>query len=90
MLRRYALPAWLWVRPPMPDLTPDRLYAYLDALFQAEGLRRVAARLSPGGVVLVDDCDPGNDYPGAMRCYRRFVREQNRPMSMGVVRGSSV
>jgi O-methyltransferase len=54
------------------------------------GLSRAVARLAPGGVALVDDCDPGNDYPGALAGYRRFARERNRReeffMGMGIVR----
>jgi O-methyltransferase len=53
-------------------------------------LCRVAARLEPGGIVLVDDCDPTDDYAGALVGYRRFVSERDFPeeyfMAMGVVR----
>jgi len=56
-------------------------------------LCRVAHRLEPGGIVLVDDCDPANDYAGALVGYRRFVTERDLPeeyfMTMGIVRGGS-
>ena len=208
VLRRYALPALLRLRPPTPELRPDRLYAYLDALYQRrevpggvvevgcfrggttrlayrflqqvqpsrryvavdtfagfadqqfehdrrrgtpdrlrtgfrmndvgavrrfldadgcagvelvdgdiatlpdsalpetiavclldvdlelptyEGLCRVVARLAPGGITLVDDCDPGNDYSGALAGYRRFAGERAHGeeyfMEMGIARG---
>ncbi len=205
-VRRYALPALLRLRRPAPELRPDRLYAYLDALYQrrdvagavvevgcfrggttrlayrflqevhpsrryvavdtfagfvdrhfehdralgtanrratgfglnqlgavrrsldADGCRsvelvegdiatlpdgllprqvavclidvdlevptyaslsRLVPRLAPGGIALVDDCDRGNDYPGALAGYRRFVGERSREeyvMDMGVAR----
>lgn len=54
------------------------------------GLSRVVDRLTPGGVVLVDDCDPQNEYAGALVGYRNFVRERKLPeeyfMRMGLVR----
>ena len=53
-------------------------------------LSRVFERLEPGGVILVDDCDPLNDYAGALVGYRNFVGERQLPeeyfMGMGVVR----
>lgn len=58
-----------------------------------EGLCRVVDRLGPGGMVLVDDCDPAGDYVGALAGYRRFASERGLPeeyfMSMGLVRGLS-
>lgn len=54
------------------------------------GLRRITPRLSREGVVLVDDCHPGDDYAGAGAAYRRFMAERDEPeeyfMGMGVVR----
>ena len=56
------------------------------------GLCRVADRLAPGGIVLVDDCDPGCDYPGALMGYRRFASEHDMPeeyfMTMGILRSA--
>ena len=53
-------------------------------------LSRVFDRLERGGIVLVDDCDPLNDYAGAVVGYRTFVGERQLPeeyfMGMGVVR----
>ena len=54
------------------------------------GLSRVVDRLAPGGVILVDDCDPLSDYAGALAGYRRFADERSLPeeyfMTMGLVR----
>ncbi|MDP8911014.1 MAG: class I SAM-dependent methyltransferase [Actinomycetota bacterium] len=63
-----------------------------------EGLRRMHPRLVPGGTILVDDCPPGHNWPGARIGYSRFVSEHDLPeryfMGMGVVdapaRASSV
>ena len=55
-----------------------------------EALRRLVPRLASGGIALVDDCDAGNEYPGALRGYRRFAEESRRTeeyfMEMGIVR----
>ena len=55
-----------------------------------EGLRRVTPRLSPGGLVLVDDCNEGAEWTGAKRGYQRFVQDQGLPeryhLGMGVAR----
>ena len=54
-----------------------------------EGLRRVTSRLSPGGLVLVDDCNDGSEWT-AKRGYRRFVQDHGLPeqyhFGMGVAR----
>ncbi len=55
-----------------------------------EGLRRLQPRLAEGGVLLVDDCPEGYNWPGARIGYRRFVDECGLPeeyfMGMGIVR----
>lgn len=55
-----------------------------------EGLRRVVSRLSPGGLVLVDDCNEGSEWIGAKRGYRRFAQDRGLPeryhFGMGVAR----
>jgi SAM-dependent methyltransferase len=44
-----------------------------------EGLRRVMPRLSPGGLVLVDDCNEGAEWTGAKRGFQRFVQDHGLP-----------
>lgn len=55
-----------------------------------EGLRLATARLGPGGLVLVDDCNEGAEWTGAKRGYQRFVQDHGLPekydFGMGVVR----
>lgn len=53
-----------------------------------EGLRRIAPRLVPGGIVLVDDCPESTDWVGARIGYRRFMEERGEEpkyfMGMGI------
>jgi len=53
-------------------------------------LAKVYPLLAPGGVILVDDCPPGDDYQ-AREGYQRFVQEQGLSeryaLGMGVVAG---
>ena len=73
---------------------PDRIsLALVDVDLEVptyEGLRRVMPRLSPGGLVLVDDCNEGAEWTGAKRGYQRFIREHHLPeqyhFGMGVAR----
>jgi O-methyltransferase len=55
-----------------------------------EGLRRVMSRLSPSGLVLVDDCNERSEWTGAKRGYQRFVHDHGLPeeyhFGMGVAR----
>lgn len=44
-----------------------------------EGLKKVWARLSEGGIVLIDDCKPGTAFVGANEGYLEFMREHNFP-----------
>jgi O-methyltransferase len=79
------------------SLDPDRIpgpvaVCLLDVDLEIptyEGLRRVVPRLADGGVVLVDDCEEGEVWPGPAVAYRRFVSETNRPeqyaFGMGIV-----
>ncbi len=52
-------------------------------------LERLLPRLSPGGILLVDDCDEGNPFAGARIAYHDFVRAHGIPEryqhGMGVV-----
>jgi O-methyltransferase len=55
-----------------------------------EGLRRLQPRLVAGGVLLVDDCPEGYNWPGARVGYKRFVDDRGLDeeyfMGMGLVR----
>lgn len=57
------------------------------------GLARIAKRLAPDGIVLVDDCDQGNEFRGARAGYRRFAAEHGYAeeyfMGMGIIRSAS-
>ena len=54
-------------------------------------LEKLYPRLTPGGVILVDDCaaDPANPFRGARLGYQRFVAERKLPeryvFGMGVI-----
>ncbi len=54
-----------------------------------EALRKVVARLSVGGIVLVDDCHEDNAFAGARVGYQRYVAEagmgESYFMNMGMV-----
>jgi O-methyltransferase len=54
-----------------------------------EALRRMYPRLVKGGILLVDDCDEAEGYPGAKAGYRRFVSDYGLDeryfMGMGIV-----
>jgi predicted O-methyltransferase YrrM len=65
------------------------------------GLAKVYDRLTPGGVIVVDDCWVSTDrpqleaiaeaYDGALQAYREFVKTHDLPedvveMKLGVIR----
>jgi hypothetical protein len=62
VLRRHALPALLRLRPPRPELRPDRLYAYLDALYRSGAV---------AGAVVEVGCFRG----GTTRLAYRFLQQ---------------
>jgi|1186.fasta_scaffold04262_3 O-methyltransferase len=80
-----------------PNRMPEKIAAALvDVDLDVpvyEALVRIVPRLSPGGVVLVDDCGDDDDYAGARAGYSRFARERGLPeryfMGMGVVDSSA-
>jgi len=55
-----------------------------------EALRRVYPRMQEGGIILVDDCETGEVWPGPRIAYSRFVDEQGLAadyvMGMGRIR----
>jgi hypothetical protein len=57
------------------------------------GLARIAKRLAPDGIVLVDDCDQENEFRGARAAYRRFASEYGYAeeyfMGMGIIRSAN-
>jgi O-methyltransferase len=75
------------------NLLPDRIaFCLLDVdLYQPVkiGLGRVFERLSPGGMIVIDDCwskpkhlwvdGIGDAYDGAMQAYKEFVSQNNLP-----------
>jgi O-methyltransferase len=54
-------------------------------------LEKVWERLSPGGVIVVDDCAPNNEWDGALEAYEKFVARVGRPVDiqatkLGIIR----
>ena len=54
-------------------------------------LEKVWERLSPGGVIVVDDCAPNNEWDGALEAYEKFVARIDRPVDiratkLGIIR----
>ena len=43
-------------------------------------LGKVWAMLSPGGIIVVDDCKPSNQFDGAMQAYTEFAESQRLPL----------
>ena len=73
---------------------PDRIaVSLIDVDLEVptyEALRRIYPRLVPGGVILVDDCDPEGDWVGPRAGYERFVADhglaEEYAMGMGMLR----
>jgi O-methyltransferase len=42
-------------------------------------LRNVWAMLSPGGMIVVDDCKPANQFDGALQAYAEFTESEGLP-----------
>ena len=42
-------------------------------------LEQIWAQLTPGGVILVDDCQPDQRWDGALQAYREFIEEHGLP-----------
>ncbi len=41
-------------------------------------LNGIVPIMSPGGIVVMDDCKPGTEYDGSYQAYMEFVKETNR------------
>ncbi len=101
LLRHYGCERVELIQADVTRLSPERLpekisVGLIDVDLEVpvyEALRRVVPRLAPGGVVLVDDCGPGDDYAGARAGYSRFAGERDLPekyfMGMGVIDGAT-
>lgn len=42
-------------------------------------LAKVLPLMSPGGIIVIDDCKPNNQFDGALQAYEEFVREKGLP-----------
>ena len=42
-------------------------------------LQKIWPMLSPGGIIVVDDCKPDNQFDGAMQAYEEFTETQKIP-----------
>jgi hypothetical protein len=42
-------------------------------------LPKVYNELTPGGVIVVDDCQPDTSFDGALVAYEEFIRERDLP-----------
>ncbi len=45
----------------------------------AKALPRIYENLSPGGIIVVDDCAPNQAWDGALQAYDEFVETENLP-----------
>jgi SAM-dependent methyltransferase len=50
-------------------------------------LPRIVSALSPGGLLVIDDCKPDNIYDGAYQAFTEFGRTEIRNGKLGVIRG---
>jgi hypothetical protein len=54
-------------------------------------LPKVFSVMSPGGMIIVDDCQPDQMWDGALQAYQEFTGERNLPVEiflekLGIVR----
>jgi hypothetical protein len=69
-------------------------FALLDVdlyLPMKKSLKEIYSVLSPGGMIIVDDCEDSNAYDGSYQAYREFMHEINQPIEimhdkLGIVR----
>jgi SAM-dependent methyltransferase len=58
-------------------------------------LPKIFAALSPGGIIVVDDCQPDAPWDGALQAYEEFIREKGLQheivaVKLGLIRGSAL
>ena len=41
-----------------------------------EALPKIYKQLSPGGVMIIDDCKPGGDWDGALQAYQEYCADR--------------
>jgi O-methyltransferase len=97
LLRSYGCEEIELVQADVTRLAPERLperiaVSLVDVDLEVpvyEALCRIVPRLSPGGIVLVDDCGSDDGYAGARSGYARFAQENGVPeryfLGMGVL-----
>jgi O-methyltransferase len=97
ILRQLGAPDVELIRGDIVTLAPERLPAQISAVLVDvdlslpvhAALQKIWPRMSLGGVILVDDCDPQNGFR-ARDGFRRFCDEQGLPeryeYGMGVLR----
>jgi SAM-dependent methyltransferase len=78
----------------LPDLVAVSLIDVDLEIPTYAALRRIATRLTPDGLVLVDDCDKADEFRGASAGYRRFAAERGHAeeyfMGMGIIRSANL
>ncbi|MEV0322978.1 TylF/MycF/NovP-related O-methyltransferase [Streptomyces sp. NPDC050658] len=83
------------VRLPAEELPPEISACLIDVDLSQPvyaALEKVWPRLAPGGVIVVDDCPPGDDYKARLG-YQKFAAEhglvERYVLGMGVLTGPS-
>lgn len=47
-----------------------------------EALPKIYKQLSPGGVMIIDDCKPGGDWDGALQAYQEYCADRKIPVDI--------
>jgi hypothetical protein len=47
-----------------------------------DSLPKIYAAMSPGGVLIVDDCQPNELWDGAIQAYEEFIKEKGIPQEI--------
>ena len=47
-------------------------------------LPKIYAAMAPGGIIVVDDCQPSNIWDGALQAYDEFVEQKGLPREIAV------
>lgn len=48
----------------------------------SEALPRILPHMAPGGVIVVDDCQPDDKWDGALQAYTEWCHENDRPVQI--------